>query len=136
MSRLSSTMAQQHNDSLVPYEERVEAAVQAIKQDPTLSQRRAAAMNEVSESTVRARQRGRTARRDTHPNSSNLKKSEEESLIKYIKKLGARGFAPTLTYVGDMANQLLAARGGNQVGEKWARNFVRRKPEIKSQITR
>jgi hypothetical protein len=81
MSRLSSTMAQQHNDSLVPYEERVEAAVQAIKQEPTLSQRRAAAMNEVSESTVRARQRGRTARRDTHPNLSNLKRSEEELLI-------------------------------------------------------
>ena len=52
MSRLLSTMAQQHNDSLVPYEERVEAAVQAIKQDPTLSQQRAAAINEVSESTV------------------------------------------------------------------------------------
>jgi hypothetical protein len=129
-------MAQQHNDSLVPYEERVEAAVQAIKQDPTLSQRRAAAMNEVSESTVRARQRGRTARRDTHPNSSNLKKSEEESLIQHIKKLGARGFAPTLTYVGDMANQLLAARGEGYVGEKWVRNFVRRKTELKSQLTR
>jgi hypothetical protein len=35
-----------------------------------------------------------------------------------------------------MANQLLAARGGTQVGEKWARNLVRRRPEIKSQVTR
>jgi hypothetical protein len=99
MSRLSSTTARKHNDSLVPCKDRVEAAVQAIKQDPTLSQQRAAVMNEVSESTVRARQRGRTARRDTRPNSSNLKKPEEESLIQYIKKPEAQGFAPTLTYV-------------------------------------
>jgi hypothetical protein len=35
-----------------------------------------------------------------------------------------------------MANQLLAARGGGEVGEKWARNLIRRKPEIKSQVTR
>ena len=35
-----------------------------------------------------------------------------------------------------MANQLLATRHGGQVGEKWARNLVKRKPEIKSQITR
>jgi hypothetical protein len=35
-----------------------------------------------------------------------------------------------------MANQLLAARHGGQVGEKWARNLVKRKPEIKSQVTR
>ena len=35
-----------------------------------------------------------------------------------------------------MANQLLVARGGHQVGGKWARNLVKRKPEIKSQVTR
>jgi hypothetical protein len=35
-----------------------------------------------------------------------------------------------------MANQLLATRGRHQVGEKWARNLVRWKPEIKSQVTR
>ena len=52
MSRLLSTIAQQHNNLLVPYKERVKAAVQAIKQDLTLSQRRAAAINEVSKSTV------------------------------------------------------------------------------------
>jgi hypothetical protein len=35
-----------------------------------------------------------------------------------------------------MANQLLAARGEGYVGEKWVRNFVRRKTELKSQLTR
>jgi hypothetical protein len=56
--------------------------------------------------------------------------------VQYIRKLDERGFAPTLSYVREMASQLLAARGGDQVGEKWARNLVRRKPEIKSQVTR
>jgi hypothetical protein len=46
-------------------------------------------------------------------------------VIQYIRKLDARGFAPTLSYVREMANQLLAARGGTQVGEKWATNLVR-----------
>jgi hypothetical protein len=31
---------------------------------------------------------------------------------------------------------LLAVRGGGQVGENWVTNFVRRKPEVKSQLTR
>jgi hypothetical protein len=57
-------------------------------------------------------------------------------VIQYIRKLDEWGFAPTLKYVREMANQLLAARGGTQVGEKWARNLVRRRPEIKSQVTR
>jgi hypothetical protein len=56
--------------------------------------------------------------------------------VQYIRKLNERGFALTLSYVREMASQLLAARGGDQVGEKWARNLVRWKPEIKSQVTR
>jgi hypothetical protein len=56
--------------------------------------------------------------------------------VQYIRKLDKRGFALTLSYVREMANQLLAARHGGQVGEKWARNLVRWRPEIKSQVTR
>jgi hypothetical protein len=56
--------------------------------------------------------------------------------MQYIKKLDARGFAPTLSYIYKIANQLLAARHGGQVGEKWARNLVKQKPKIKSQVTR
>jgi hypothetical protein len=35
-----------------------------------------------------------------------------------------------------MADQLLAVRGGSPVGENWATNYVRRKPELKSQLSR
>jgi hypothetical protein len=57
-------------------------------------------------------------------------------IIQCIRRLDAQGFAPTLSYIRKMANQLLAARDGGEVGEKWARNLIRRKPKIKSQVTR
>jgi hypothetical protein len=79
---------------------------------------------------------GKASRRDTQHSQSKLQKHEVETIVQYMRKLDARGFAPTLSYVREMANQLLAARGGSQVGENWAYKFVRRKPEIKSQITR
>ena len=59
-------------------------------------------------------------------------KHEEETIVQYIRKLNARGFAPTLSYVREMADQLLAARGVTQVGQNWSTNFIRRKPGIKS----
>jgi hypothetical protein len=35
-----------------------------------------------------------------------------------------------------MANQLLAVRGGGEVGVNWAYRLIKRRPEIKSQVTR
>jgi hypothetical protein len=37
-----------------------------------------------------------------------------------------RGFLPTYAAVHDMADKLLAARGTDQVGVYWLRNFVKR----------
>ena len=129
-------MSQQPDLESLPYEDRIILAVQAIKHDASISQRRAAAIYNVSESTLRTRRAGTASRRDTYANSSRLQRHEEETVVQCIRKLDARGFAPTLSYVREMANQLLAARGGGQVGENWACRLVRRKPEIKAQITR
>jgi hypothetical protein len=117
-------------------QDRVILAIQAINSDASLSQRRAAALYDVPQSTLSTRRAKTTARQDTHHGRSKLKRLEEEVIVQRIRKLDARGFAPTLSYVREMANQLLAARGGGEVGEKWARNLIRRKPEIKSQVTR
>ena len=57
-------------------------------------------------------------------------------LVQYIRKLDARGFAPTLAYVREMADQLLAARGGGKVGENWVYRFIQRRSGIKSQVSR
>jgi hypothetical protein len=129
-------MSQQPDLELLSREERIILAIQAIKSNKKLGQRRAAAIFNIQESTLRRRCAGKPSRRDISANSSKLLRHKEEAVIQYIRKLDARVFAPTLSYVQEMANQLLAARGSNQVGEKWARNLVRRKPEIKSQVTR
>jgi hypothetical protein len=57
-------------------------------------------------------------------------------IVQYIRKLNKQGFAPTLSYIQEMANQLLAARGGGQTGDKWAYRFIRQRSEIKSQVSR
>ena len=125
-------MSQQPDLELLSREDRVILAIQFIKSNPTISQRRAAAIYNVPESTLRTRRAKTTSRRDSHPNSSRLTKPEEETVVQYIRKLDARGFAPTLNYVREMANQLLAARGGSQVRENWAYRLTCRKLEIKS----
>lgn len=125
-------MSQQPDLESLSREDRVMFAIQAMEPDASLSQRRAAVVYNIPRSTLSDRRAKTTSRRDSHPNPSRLTRPEEEAVMQYIRKLDARGFAPTLSYVREMANQLLAARGRHQAGEKWARNLVCRKPEIKS----
>jgi hypothetical protein len=106
-----------------------------MKSDANLSYRRAAAIYSVPRRTLRDRRAKTTSRRDFHPNLSRLTGIEEDKIIQYIRKLDARDFAPTLSYVCEMANKLLAARGG-QIEENWAYRLTCRKPEIKSEVTR
>lgn len=129
-------MSQPPTMELLPREDRILLAIQAMKDDKNLKQRRAAKIFNVGESVLRRRRAGQASRRDSQPNSSKLQKTEDEAIIQYTKKLDARGFAPTLGYLRVMANELLAVRDGGQVGENWATNFVRRKPELKSRLSR
>jgi hypothetical protein len=47
-------------------------------------------------------------------------------ITRYILDLDTRGFLPMYAAVRDMADKLLAARGADQVGFHWPRNFVKR----------
>ena len=98
--------------------------------------RRAAVVYKVSEATLRRRRAGTQSTRDTHPKSSNLTKAEEQTLVKYIRKLDQQGSSPTLRWVEDMANQLRAARDAGPVGLRWASNFVKREPGLQSRMNR
>ena len=129
-------MQQQPNLELLSREERLLFAIKLIKSDATISARYAAAMYNVSETTLRARLKGRTSRRDMQPNAAKLLKSEEETLVHQIRKLDARGSDPTLQYVQDMTNQLLAVRDGGMVGINRVYRLVRRRPDVKTQVTR
>jgi hypothetical protein len=110
-------MSQHPNPELLPRSERIILAIQAMKSDALLSQRRAAAAYKVPEITLRRQRAKPPSKRDIYRNASKLQRHKEEVIIRYIRKLDERGFAPTLNHVQEMANQLLATRGSSQVGE-------------------
>ena len=129
-------MTEQPDLESLPREDRIILAIQATKSNASLSQRRPAALYNVPQSTLSNRHAKTAARRECHDSSSRLQRHEEEAIIHNIRKLDSRGFDRMLSYVSNMADQLLAARGGGKVGENWASNLVRRKPEVKSQVNR
>jgi hypothetical protein len=75
-------------------EARIQLAIQAIDQDPTLSERRAAAIYNVPRKTLSDRRAGKVSRRDCKPKSKKLLETEEQVLIQHILNLDSRGFPP------------------------------------------
>jgi hypothetical protein len=111
-------MAQRSATQIILNEADVQLAISSITSGQLKHNRRAAAVYQVSESTLRNRRAGKPARRDCQPNSKKLTQLEEEVIVSYILDLDLRGFAPTYAAVRDMANKLLGARGASQVGQK------------------
>ena len=129
-------MPQRYNDLSTSKEARIQLAIQAINQDANISERRAAAIYNVSRTTLQDRRAGTTFRRDCTPNSTKLLLTEEEVIVQHILDLDARGFPPRLATVKEMADSLLAERHRDPVGQKWATSFVRRRPELKVKFNR
>ena len=117
-------------------EARILLALQALQNNPKLSLRRAADTYEVNRMTLRRRQHGIQSRRDTIQKSRRLSNLEEEIIIHFILDLDSRGFPPRLRAVKDMADQLLADRDASPVGTRWAHNFVKRHPDLKTRFFR
>jgi hypothetical protein len=111
-------------------------AIQAIQENENLPVSHAAKIHTVPESTLRARTKGRPSRRDITPNSRKLTDLEEEAIVEHILDPDSRGFPPRLVDVEDMANLLLAERGTEKVGKLWARNFVKRQPQLQTRVNR
>ncbi|KAG9605252.1 hypothetical protein KCU77_g1178, partial [Aureobasidium melanogenum] len=129
-------MPQRNDVQSLSTESKIQLDLQAIKQDATLSQRRAAELYSVSRSTLGNRLAGTTSRRDCEPNSMKLTKTEETVIVQHILNLDARGFPPRLAAVKAMAESLLAERHRDPVGVNWASSFVKRQPELKVKSTR
>jgi hypothetical protein len=51
-------------------------------------------------------------------------------IVRHILDLNARGFAPRLAAVKDIADSLLVERRCEPVGRNWAATFVKRRPEL------
>ena len=129
-------MAPHRNTILPSTEGDIQLAILSLNSSQLQSNRRAATIFSVPESTLRDRRAGKPARRDCEPNSKKLTKLEEEVIISYILDLDQRGFAPTYAAIRDMADKLLSARGGSPVGRDWPSNFVKRTDSLKTRFNR
>ncbi|KAM5529851.1 transposase [Fusarium oxysporum f. sp. phaseoli] len=118
------------------YEARILLALQALQTNPKLSLRCAADIYKVNRITLSRRQNGLQSRRDWIPKSRRLSNLEENIIVQFILDLDMRGFPPRLRAVEEMANRLLADRDALPVGKRWAHNFVKRQPELKTRLFR
>ena len=84
-------MAQRNATQSVSDEADVQLAIFSITSRQIQSNRRAAAVYNVSERTIRRRRAGTLAQRDSQPNSKKLTQLEEEAIVKYILDLDLRG---------------------------------------------
>ena len=117
-------------------EGRLLLATQASHKDPNLSTRSIADLYNVPRTTLRRRRNGIMSRRDSAPKSRNLTELEEQTIVQYVLDLDSRSFPPRLRDVEDMANRLLTERDAPRVGERWASNFVKRQPQLKTHFFR
>jgi hypothetical protein len=65
-----------------------------------------------------------------------LRGSEEVAIVRHVLKLIEQGYPPRLADVEEMANSLLEIRNQKLVGKRWAANFVKRRPELKTKFNR
>ena len=119
-----------------PNESQIILAIQAIQKNPKLSYRQAAAIYNISRTTLQRRMDGKRARQDTRPKSARLTELEEKTLVRYILDLDTRGFAPRLRDVEDIANIIAESRDASRVGTGWASSFVKRQPELRTRFSR
>lgn len=117
-------------------ESRIILAIEAIKKDPKLSVRKAASIYKVPRTTLRDRRAGLLPRRETRTNSMKMTQVEETVILERVIDLIDRGFPPRLDDVRDMADCLLDDRDATRVGPRWAENFVRRQPQLKTRFRR
>jgi len=96
-------------DSLLK-ESRLTLAIEALKNNPKLTFQYVATIYNVPPITLSAQRDGRPIRRDIPANSRKLTDLEKKTIIQYIIKLYTRAFHPRLSYVKDIANQLLRER--------------------------
>jgi hypothetical protein len=111
-------------------------ALQALEKDPKQSVRSIAKVYDIARTTLRDRLNGRSSRRDQPANLRKLTNLEESVLVREILDLDSRAFPPRLCGVEDMANRILATRDMPSVGPRWASNFVKRHPELRTRLTR
>src|SRR3978361_773274 len=123
-----NVITQQYSNLPASKEARLQLALQAIKEDGNLSERRAAAIYNVTRKTLVNRRAGKQSRRNCTPKAANLRPTEEEVIVQHILDLDAQGFSPRHAAVKDMAGLLRKERSQPSGGVNWAATFVKSPP--------
>src|ERR1700712_1386234 len=82
-----NAITQQCNNLPALKEARLQLALQAIKEDGNLSERRAAAVYNVTRTTLVNRRARKQSRRDCTPKAANLRPTEEEVIVQHNPKV-------------------------------------------------
>jgi hypothetical protein len=90
-------------------------AMYAIDQQLLLSTRAAAKAYNVDSETLRHRRAGRPARQDCVANSKVLTELEEKAIVEHALDVDSRGFQLNYSLLREIANSLLAQRGGQHI---------------------
>jgi hypothetical protein len=127
---------QKDSKDLIEQEGRILLAISDLQNGKISKIAHAAKIYNLPRTTLRNRLHGTQQRSLVRANNHKLAQFEEESLVKWVLDLDRRGLPPRHSLVREMANHLLSQHGGQQVGEKWVYNLVKRRPEIDSKFSR
>jgi hypothetical protein len=70
------------------------------------------------------------------PDLRKLSDLEKETLLEFIIDLDSRGYLPRLRGIEEMATQLRNNRDASLVDKRWAINFIKEQPDLKTRFQR
>lgn len=126
-------MSDAHKESLIVM------AIEELKNGRVKNAHAAAIVFDIPYSTLRDRLSGKTWKGEAATNSMLFTVIEEESIVKYILDLDSKGYPARYDDVAAMAQSILDLRLSTrtlQIGKQWPYRFVRRRPEIKTRMSR
>ncbi len=118
--------------ALTSNENQLQYTLQTFERNPQLNIRKVTQLYNIPRTTLSARINGRSTREDIIANSRKLTALEEEMVVQEVLDLNSRKFPPRIYNVEDIANRLLATRDATHVGPRWAFNFIKRQPELRT----
>jgi hypothetical protein len=92
-------------------------AISDIQSKRIRSEKRAAKIYNIPQTTIQRRRARQRARSDCEPNSKRLTKLEEEVILQSILNASLRRLPPTKALVRDIANRLLRERGRKPISK-------------------
>jgi hypothetical protein len=133
-------MAPPHTQKSPGKEGRYDLACSGLQKNQFSSQRQAAKVCKVFETTLRRRRAGIGPKEGSRASNNLLSQIEEERLVQWILAMEQRGFPSYLINMKRMAENLISHRGTlgstRPIGKNWVYRFTGRHPALKKYRTR